>query len=113
MSLFKEKSSKIHNYELAFWGRIVNPLVTFIMLLLSAPFVIGLKRGVSVGGRMMIGVVIGMALYYRQNSRPPRLDLWLEPSINGIYSQFGRLALALYAVKRVQNSSFLDCWQQQ
>jgi lipopolysaccharide export system permease protein len=51
---------KSHVFELAFWGRVVNPLITFVMLLLATPFVIGIKRGVSAGARMMIGVVIGM-----------------------------------------------------
>ena len=60
VGFLKKNHQKSHVFELAFWGRVVNPLVTFVMLLLSAPFVIGVKRGVSVGGRMMIGVVIGM-----------------------------------------------------
>jgi len=60
IDFLKDNHQKSHVFELAFWGRIVNPLVTFVMLLLSAPFVIGIKRGVSVGGRMMIGVIVGM-----------------------------------------------------
>ncbi len=61
VSYLKQNHQESHTFELAFWGRIVNPLVTLIMLLLSAPFVIGVKRGVSVGERMMIGIVIGMS----------------------------------------------------
>jgi lipopolysaccharide export system permease protein len=30
------------------------------MLLVSAPFVVGIHRGVSVGARIMIGITIGM-----------------------------------------------------
>lgn len=60
IKFLKKNNQKSHVYELAFWGRLVNPLVTFIMLLLATPFVISIKRGVSVGERMMIGVLIGM-----------------------------------------------------
>ncbi|NOT13792.1 MAG: LPS export ABC transporter permease LptG [Methylococcaceae bacterium] len=60
IGFLKGNNQKSQVYELAFWGRIVNPLITFVMLLLSTPFVIGIQRGVSVGARMMIGVVIGM-----------------------------------------------------
>jgi lipopolysaccharide export system permease protein len=60
IDFLKENQQKSRVYEMAFWSRLVNPLVTFIMLLISAPFVIGVKRGSSVGSRMMIGVVIGM-----------------------------------------------------
>jgi lipopolysaccharide export system permease protein len=60
IDFLKENQQKSHKYELAFWGRVVNPLVVFVMLLVSAPFVIGVKRGISAGARILIGVVIGM-----------------------------------------------------
>jgi len=60
IDFLKENQQKSHRYEMAFWGRIVNPLVVFVMLLVSAPFVIGVKRGISAGARILIGVVIGM-----------------------------------------------------
>lgn len=60
IEFLKDNHQKSQIFEMAFWGRVVNPLITFVMLLVSAPFVIGIKRGVSVGGRMMVGVVIGM-----------------------------------------------------
>ncbi len=60
IDFLKDNQQKSHKYEMAFWGRIVNPLVVFVMLLVSAPFVIGVKRGISAGARILIGVVIGM-----------------------------------------------------
>jgi lipopolysaccharide export system permease protein len=103
IGFLKKNHQKSHSYELAFWGRIVNPLVTFIMLLLSAPFVIGLKRGVSVGGRMMIGVVIGMG-FNIIDKIVGHLGLiyGLNPPLMAFIPSLTVLALALYAVKRVQ-----------
>lgn len=60
IDFLKINQQKSQNFEMSFWSRLVNPFITFVMLLVSAPFVIGIKRGVSVGARMMIGVVIGM-----------------------------------------------------
>lgn len=60
IGFLKENNQKSQAYELAFWGRLINPLVTFVMLMVSAPFVIGIKRGVGTGGRMMMGILIGM-----------------------------------------------------
>jgi lipopolysaccharide export system permease protein len=60
IEFLKANHQKSHTYEAAFWGRAVSPLTTFVMLLVSAPFVIGIRRGVSVGARIMIGVTIGM-----------------------------------------------------
>jgi lipopolysaccharide export system permease protein len=61
ISFLKTNHQKSQKYELAFWGRVVNPLVIFVMLMVSTPFVIGVKRGISSGARILIGVVIGMS----------------------------------------------------
>jgi lipopolysaccharide export system permease protein len=61
IKFLKSNHQKSHAYEVAFWGRALNPAATFIMLLVSAPFVIGIHRGISVGARIMLGVTIGMA----------------------------------------------------
>jgi len=60
IDFLKLNNQKSQTFELAFWSRLINPLVVFVMLMVAIPFVIGIKRGVSTGGRMMIGVVIGM-----------------------------------------------------
>jgi lipopolysaccharide export system permease protein len=60
IGFLKGNHQKSHAYEVAFWSRAVNPMTTFVMLLVSAPFVIGIHRGVSVGARILIGVTIGM-----------------------------------------------------
>jgi lipopolysaccharide export system permease protein len=56
----KNNQQKAQKFQLAFWGRVFNPLVIFVMLMVATPFVISIRRGIDVGGRMMIGVVIGM-----------------------------------------------------
>ncbi len=102
IAFLKSNQQKSHAFQMAFWGRVFNPLVTFVMLLVATPFVISVKRGINVGGRMMIGIVIGMGfniidhifghigLIYDMNP----LIITLLPSI--IVS-----ALSLYALKRV------------
>ena len=61
IDFLKNNHQKSQLYEMAFWSRLVNPLVTFVMLMVSAPFVIGIGRGVSTGARIMMGVIIGMS----------------------------------------------------
>lgn len=60
ITFLKANNQKSQAYELAFWSRLINPMVTFVMLMVSLPFVIGIGRGVSAGGRILIGVIIGM-----------------------------------------------------
>jgi lipopolysaccharide export system permease protein len=103
IDFLKENHQKSHSFELAFWGRIVNPLVTFIMLLVSAPFVIGVKRGVSVGGRMMIGVIIGMGFnIFDKIVGHMGLIYDLNPPLMAFLPSLIVLALALFAMRRVQ-----------
>ncbi len=103
VSYLKQNHQESHTFELAFWGRIVNPLVTLIMLLLSAPFVIGVKRGVSVGERMMIGIVIGMS-FNIIDKIVGHLGLIynLNPPLIALMPSLIVLTLAVVAVMRLQ-----------
>lgn len=61
IQFLKQNNQKSEPFELAFWGRVVNPLSTVVMLLVSAPFVMGFRRGGGIGSRMVIGVIFGMS----------------------------------------------------
>ncbi len=67
MEYLKNNGQKNLNVELAFWGRIVNPFVTLVMLLVSVPLVMTFKREVSVGNRIVMGVVFGLGFYLFDN----------------------------------------------
>jgi lipopolysaccharide export system permease protein len=103
VDFLKDYHQKSQQFELALWGRVVNPLVTFIMLQVSAPFVIGIKRGISVGGRMLIGVVIGMG-FNIIDKIVGHLGLIydLNPPSIAFMPSLIMLVLATYAIKRVQ-----------
>lgn len=103
IDFLKDNHQKSHEFELAFWGRVVNPLVVFVMLLVSAPFVIGVKRGVNVGARMMIGVVIGMG-FNIIDKIVGHLGLIydLNPPLMAFIPSLTVLVLALFALNRVQ-----------
>jgi len=60
MTFLQENKQDSEIYELAFWARLINPFITLVMLLVSAPFVIGVGRGIALGPRMMFGILIGM-----------------------------------------------------
>ncbi|MDP3877750.1 MAG: LPS export ABC transporter permease LptG [Methylobacter sp.] len=103
ISFLKNNAQKSHEFELAFWGRVVNPLIVFVMLLVSTPFVIGVKRGVNMGGRMMIGVVIGMGFNIIDKIvGHVGLIYDLNPPLMAFAPSLTVLMLALWALKRVQ-----------
>ena len=50
-------------YRYAFWGRLMTPLASLVMLLVSIPFVFGEMRSVSSGQRIFIGILVGFGFY--------------------------------------------------
>jgi lipopolysaccharide export system permease protein len=103
VEFLKGNHQKSHAYEVAFWGRAVSPLTTFIMMLVSAPFVIGIHRGVSVGARIMIGVTIGMGFnIFDKIINHVGLIYNLNPPLMALLPSLSVLAIVLFAMKKAQ-----------
>ncbi len=56
----KGNGQQSHKFELAFWQRVIDPFVTLVMLMVAVPFVINISRSVTMGRRMMVGIVVGL-----------------------------------------------------
>ena len=103
VSFLKNNHQKTHAYETAFWGRAVSPLTTFVMLLVSAPFVIGIHRGVSVGARIMIGVTIGMGFNILDKIvNHMGLIYNLNPPLMAVIPSLTVFITVLYVIKKTQ-----------
>jgi len=72
-------------YTIAFWGRIATVVGIAVMCVLALPFVFGSLRTSGAGGRMMIGVLIGLGYFLLNRaladsaavfSLPPLLVAW-------------------------------------
>ncbi len=59
----RENEQQSLSVEQAFWGHLVNPVVTLVMLLVAVPFVLTVRREVGMGQRIVVGVVIGLGFY--------------------------------------------------
>jgi lipopolysaccharide export system permease protein len=67
MEYLRDNGQKNQSVDLAFWGRIVNPFVTLVMLLVAVPFVMTLRRETSLGQRIVVGVTFGLGFYLFDN----------------------------------------------
>jgi len=63
MEYLRDNGQSNQSVDLAFWGRIVNPFVTLVMLLVALPFVMTLRRETSLGQRVVVGVTFGLGFY--------------------------------------------------
>lgn len=50
-------------YRKAFWKKITGPLSILVMMLIAMPFVFGNRRAGNAGGRLVLGIMFGMAYY--------------------------------------------------
>jgi len=50
-------------YRQAFWGKVVAPLITGVMVFLSIPFVFGPLRSVGIGHRVLVGTLAGVGFH--------------------------------------------------
>ncbi len=103
VNFLTENQQKSHAFEVAFWGRIVNPIVIFVMLLVSTPLVIGVRRGISVGARILIGAVIGMGFnIFDITVGHIGLIYDLNPPLMAFMPSLTVLAVTLFAIKRAR-----------
>jgi lipopolysaccharide export system permease protein len=103
IDFLKENNQKAQTFELAFWSRLINPLIVFVMLMVSIPFVIGIKRGVSTGGRMMIGVIIGMTFnIFDKIAGHVGLVYGYDPMLMAVLPSVIVFCSAAYAVAKVR-----------
>lgn len=54
-------------YLLAFWKKVLQPIASLIMVLLAISFVFGPLRSVTMGFRIVMGLIAGMGFYYLQD----------------------------------------------
>ena len=59
----KERGEQSYRYELILWQKLMNPVAAAIMILLGMRFVFGSQRHVSMGKRITLGVLVGIAFY--------------------------------------------------
>ena len=58
-------------YRLAFWQKVLHPLAVLSLVLIALSFVFGPLRSATMGFRVFIGVVVGIAFQFAQNLLGP------------------------------------------
>lgn len=89
-------------YELGLWSKLVAPVATGVMILLSVPFVFGPLRAVSVGQRILVGVLVGIG-FQIMNQMFSKLGLvyGLSPFFSATLPTLLFFVVALWMARRV------------
>jgi lipopolysaccharide export system permease protein len=59
----KQSHSRATLYEMNFWRRIFQPIITCVMMFLSIPFIFGSLRESSMGKRVLVGALAGFCFF--------------------------------------------------
>jgi len=71
------------HYDLALWRKIMQPLTVAVMMLLALSFVFGPLRSVSMGARLVMGVITGFAFHLSNAAFGPISLVYQVPAFVG------------------------------
>ncbi len=88
-------------YELAFWRKVLQPVSVGVMMLLALSFVFGPLRSVTMGERVLSGVIFGFGFYLSNEVFGPMTLIYnFPPFFGAIAPSLFFLGLTIYLLKR-------------
>ena len=63
-----DQEQAAQSYELQFWKKLLSPLAVFSMVLIACSFIFGPLRSVTLGLRIITGVLVGLVFRYGQDA---------------------------------------------
>ncbi|MGF1693009.1 LPS export ABC transporter permease LptG [Photobacterium kagoshimensis] len=101
VSYLKESKQDASRYELAFWRKALQPVTIAVMMLLALSFVFGPLRSVTMGARVLSGVIFGFAFYISNEVfGPMSLVYSLPPIIGAMGPSVVFLLITIYLLRR-------------
>jgi lipopolysaccharide export system permease protein len=76
----RRESIAAASYELAFWGKLLQPLATLALTGLALAFIIGPLREASMGSRLAVGILTGLSFKYLQDLFGPMTMVYHLPA---------------------------------
>ncbi|MBK1648489.1 LPS export ABC transporter permease LptG [Rhabdochromatium marinum] len=89
-------------YEVAFWSKLVHPLLVLAMIFVSIPVLLGSARSTGLGVKIFVGILIGIAFYLINRTFSYLALLYgLHPAIAAVLPPLLFVAAALWLLRRV------------
>lgn len=101
ITYLKRNQLDSRSMELDFWNKLLNPLGSMVMLLLSLPFVFGNQRSGGAGQKIFIGIMLGISfVVVHRLTTQATLNAGFSPFLSAILPLFLFLSLAIYGIRR-------------
>jgi lipopolysaccharide export system permease protein len=102
VQFMRDNGQSAIRFEVAFWGKVLTPFVTLVMLFLSVPFVFGSLRTVGIAQRVFVGTLVGVGfLLLTRISSYMAVVYTLDPFLLAAFPGLATLGLALWLARRV------------
>lgn len=96
-----EQGLNAKNYLLAFWSKVLQPVVTAMLVLMAISFVFGPLRSVTLGQRVFTGVVVGFVFKIVQDLLGPASMVFNFPPLLAVLLPAGICAfIGLWLLRR-------------
>ncbi|PSW15075.1 LPS export ABC transporter permease LptG [Photobacterium sanctipauli] len=101
VTYLKDSKQDASRYELAFWRKALQPISIAVMMLLALSFVFGPLRSVTMGARVLSGVIFGFAFYISNEVFGPMSIVYrLHPIIGALGPSMVFLMITIYLLRR-------------
>ncbi|MCE2596281.1 LPS export ABC transporter permease LptG [Motilimonas cestriensis] len=97
----KTNKQDASRYELALWRAVMVPFTVLVTMLLAISFIFGPLRTVTMGARLMMGIVVGFTFYVSNEMfGPVSLVFNIPPFIGALAPSLGFILLSAFLLKR-------------
>ncbi|WP_394146143.1 LPS export ABC transporter permease LptG [Vibrio atypicus] len=101
VTYLNESEQDSSRYELALWRKVTQPFSIAVMMLLALSFVFGPLRSVSMGARILSGVVAGFTFYISSEFFGPlALVYGIPPAFGAVMPSIVFLSIAVMLLRR-------------
>ncbi|PMH42512.1 lipopolysaccharide ABC transporter permease LptG [Vibrio sp. 10N.286.49.B3] len=101
VTYLKASEQDASRYELAFWRKLTQPFSIGVMMLMALSFVFGPLRSVTMGARILSGVIAGFSFYISSEFFGPLSLVYnMPPALGAIAPSFVFLIVAIMLLRR-------------
>ncbi|ATC93635.1 LPS export ABC transporter permease LptG [Pseudoalteromonas tunicata] len=101
LDYLKKNEQDTSSYELALWRKLMQPVSIAVMLLVALSFIFGPLRSVSMGARIVMGVITGIVFHLSDKIFGPIVLVYeLSPVVGAVFPSLLFIGISIYLIKK-------------
>jgi len=98
----ESNNQSVAQYQMAFWMKVMMPLSSAVMVFLAVPFVFGPLRTAPIGGRILVGALVGIGFHlFNQSFQHIGLVFGVLPWVAAAFPTALFAGLGYYWIKKI------------